>query len=137
MEIVRLKITINNNANCRHSSFFIHLSFISALCSNLTCPDCQFTRLLRFSGLYLIQSVFSDTDFYDGTLDSSRITTKFNANDNTSSREDSPDPSLKINDGRSFTLQEFVERIEAESGQVVERVSFLYIRRYNLFVQEI
>ena len=60
--------------------------------------------------------------------DGRSITTKFNASDDTSSsRGNSPDPSLKINDGRSLTLAEFVERIETESSQVVERVSFLYI----------
>ena len=59
--------------------------------------------------------------------DSRRITNKFNVNDDTfSSRSRTPDLSLKINDGRSLTLAEFVERIETESGQVVERVSFLY-----------
>ncbi|KAE9549433.1 hypothetical protein FO519_007346, partial [Halicephalobus sp. NKZ332] len=53
--------------------------------------------------------------------DDRRITTKFNANDDTSSsRGSSPDPSLKISDGRSLTLEELVGRIEAESGQVVE-----------------
>ena len=57
------------------------------------------------------------------------MTTKFNASDDTSSsRGNSPDPSLKINEGRSLTLAEFVERIETESGRVVERVSFLYIK---------
>ena len=56
------------------------------------------------------------------------ITTKLNTSDDTSSsRGSSPDPSLKINDGRSLTLAEFVERIEAESGRVVETVSFLHI----------
>ncbi|KAE9553173.1 hypothetical protein FO519_003612 [Halicephalobus sp. NKZ332] len=56
--------------------------------------------------------------------------TKFNANDGTSSsRGSSPDPSLKINEGRSLTLEEFVGRIEAESGQVVEIMNARVRRR--------
>ncbi|KAE9550024.1 hypothetical protein FO519_006752 [Halicephalobus sp. NKZ332] len=66
-----------------------------------------------------------------GTLgDGRRITTKSNANDDpSSSGRSSPDPSLKINDGRSLTLAEFVERIEAESGQVVKIISARVHRR--------
>ncbi|KAE9548716.1 hypothetical protein FO519_008066, partial [Halicephalobus sp. NKZ332] len=66
-----------------------------------------------------------------GTLDDGRrITTKFNANDDaSSSRGSSPDPSMKINEGRSLTLEEFVDRIEAESGQVVDRLSGRVHRR--------
>ncbi|KAE9550025.1 hypothetical protein FO519_006753 [Halicephalobus sp. NKZ332] len=61
---------------------------------------------------------------HQGTLsDGRRITTRFNANDDpSSSGRSSPDPSLKINDGRSLTLEELVGRIEAESGQVVESI---------------
>ncbi|KAE9546814.1 hypothetical protein FO519_009973, partial [Halicephalobus sp. NKZ332] len=62
--------------------------------------------------------------------DDRRITTKFNANNDTSSsRGSSPDPSMKINEGRSLTLEEFVDRIEAESGQVVEILSGRVRRR--------
>ncbi|KAE9546815.1 hypothetical protein FO519_009974 [Halicephalobus sp. NKZ332] len=66
-----------------------------------------------------------------GTLgDGRRITTRFNANDDTSSSGgSSPDPSMKINEGRSLTLEEFVDRIEAESGQVVERINGRVHRR--------
>ncbi|KAE9555875.1 hypothetical protein FO519_000960 [Halicephalobus sp. NKZ332] len=66
-----------------------------------------------------------------GTLgDGRRITTKSNANDDpSSSGRSSPDPSLKINDGRSLTLEELVGRIEAEFGQVVEKLSGRVHRR--------
>lgn len=61
--------------------------------------------------------------------DDTRMTIKFDGNDDTSSSGCStPDLSLKINDGRSLTLAEFVEHIETQTGQVVREVCIVCIQ---------
>lgn len=50
---------------------------------------------------------------------------KSNTNDNTSKSAGHLLNPIVINEGRSLTLEEIVVRIEAESSQVVDHVSFV------------